>query len=305
MSLGDPRGELIVLARKGDPRALSRIASVLHDNRASWLDGISEEGAKIHWRYGFIDGATLDARLLDHETRARLLDLPAARFLTRLSIFGVRGEGFERDLAAIATQPRAVRELTLTSRACEVTNLAPALAALPALRSLKVAARDADLTRAEHPTLRALSLFLTRQPKHTALAFPRLSRLTLSVRQIARDDFPDVIHGLPALRELHITGRADEFCAQLIQSPGLTRLEELTLHKCGAATARAVLSRSATLTQIDFKMRRPAVTRELYQELLDARIDVAMWNQNDHRDVTRLDHEFNAHEEEPYEPVVE
>ncbi|MDQ3365236.1 MAG: TIGR02996 domain-containing protein [Myxococcota bacterium] len=264
----DPRGELIALQATGDEhpgdhRISDAAAAHIRANRATYLGALQalwsperETDLRLAWRCGFIGAAELelwvpeDGKPDPADALAALLELPSARFLTRLVIEpGLVRDGMELVAATLAAHaPLPLRRLHLGAvdlwsplRAAELGALGAIWPAVPQLTHLVIAGRPRSLGLIDLPNLREASIQL--DPGSGARAARVLHDVatarwpTLETLRIWHGHDPGAIAAVLARADLVTLGDvalincgfADLACAVIAASPLAPQLHRLSL----------------------------------------------------------------------------
>lgn len=260
---GDPRGDLIALQAAGDERKTAEAA--LRRKLAPRLLGPLapyEDRLEAKWRLGFLTALKVEATREDERAGVdvvKLLEaalrLPSARFLRALTLgcpSAHEAGVVERLHRALAAAPRPLlRSLAFNTNEGEemlswtsAGELGALGAVFPRLEVLDVRAGSFQLTAPAFGALKALRLKtcgLT-EAAVAALAtaeWPALEELEVWVGsassgvRVTADHFEALFAspGLPALKRLALSNCefTDALCAQVLRSPLLPRLEELSL----------------------------------------------------------------------------
>lgn len=217
---GHPRAELIRLQAEAR-RKPTKPERVLMAQHREALIGSTGRFAAPKWRNGFIHSVHVGApRFLP-----ALLDHPSGRLVVALAL----GEATDEALARIATDARALRELSVTATAAvSLASLGERLAALTSCRitgpvSLAGSAMPRLIVLAIHrndDASRELGVVIATMPEH-------LEQLEIDA-PVGREVAVAAVRAAPpTLRRLDCRTAANQICASLATTPSAQALEHL------------------------------------------------------------------------------
>lgn len=246
---GDPQGELIALQHRllespGDGSAAEAAEALIRKHRKRFLGELAEhEGILWEWRLGFLRGARVLADLDDAGPSCRqLLELPLARFLRELVVFGRTGVGEAERAELDRLRPRT----------------------LPAIR---YAERHEDLAAARQSTSPALWLALATEDPGELVAAAELESLEWLELSTELEALPEALARLTRLRRLDI-----DWCYGLRAIPdeifAIESLGHVSMYDCHSLPKSYHMGRMNNLLRGFVRAQTPARRRVIELNLL-------------------------------------